>query len=325
MSSIPFLKRRKQMEPKIHPVYNLQFEENWVSIKDFDKYEVNHLSEIRNKQTKRILKPTKEYQVGLFTCDGRRYMRYVYQLALKSFFPQIIPPDGATVDHIDENHNNHYIGNLQWLTPIEQTKKSVRLKPRKSGPKLCKAIEQRELDGKLVAEFLSVKEAATITGFSQSQISNCATGKIASACGFIWIFKHKESQEDLDGELWATNELLKEMLREKGFSEKSVQKILISNMGRVLTNMGRKTKGKVKDLFSGKRKCCGYYVHQLVWAVWGNGIHPPNKTNGLVICHDDSIPLDEDNCRSNNINHLRLDTRSENIKESWEIGRRKKT
>lgn len=36
--------------------------------------------------------------------------------------------------------------------------------------------------------------------------------------------------------------------------------------------------------------------------------------------NDDKQPLDENGCYSNAIQHLRLGTQSENMKESWKIG-----
>ena len=64
------------------------------------------------------------------------------------------------------------------------------------------------------------------------------------------------------------------------------------------------------------RRACHFKVHQLVWAAWGD--RAPNP--GEFILHDDTQPLDEEGCYSNAIQHLRLGTQSENMKECWTVG-----
>ena len=92
--------------------------------------------------------------------------------------------------------------------------------------------------------------------------------------------------------------------------------MLVSNMGRVLTFHRIKTKGYPLSRFPKYRRTCHFKVHQLVWAVWGD--RAPNK--GEIILHDDSQPLDEDGCVSNDAKHLRLGTQKENMIECSQIG-----
>jgi len=292
------------------------FEPGWKVIPSFPDYEANEMSLIRNKKTKKIIMPNRDYQVGLML-NGKRHMKKIYHLSLTAFFPHITPM--KTGDHIDENHTNHYIGNLQWMTLEDNSFKSNQLKPRNSAPAQSKPILQWTLDGKLVCEFKSSREASRQTKISQRHISECACNKCPTAGGFKWTWKPLPSQEDLLGEQWGTSDQLKKIFKEKNLSEKNINKIRISNLGRVLTTKGIKTKGKTGRL-KVYRSFHDIKIHILVWAVWGNRV--PGMINGKpeFILHDDKIPPDEDGCCSNAIQHLRLGTQSENVIESHTCG-----
>ena len=59
------------------------------------------------------------------------------------------------------------------------------------GTAKLKPILQYTLDGELIAEYPSLKDACNITGFNNGSISSACTGKRKSAHGFIW--KHKSA------------------------------------------------------------------------------------------------------------------------------------
>jgi hypothetical protein len=51
-----------------------------------------------------------------------------------------------------------------------------------------KKVIQLSIDGKLIAEFISVAEASSITGLSKSCISRCCRGERESSGGYIWKY-----------------------------------------------------------------------------------------------------------------------------------------
>lgn len=298
------------MHPKIDDESNLaygEWKEGWRDIVEYEEiYEINHIPQVRNKKTQQILKPDKNFQISLMK-NGKKHQKYIYHLVLKTFFPHI-PQNGRTADHINENRLNNQPNNLQWLTKPQNSSKSNQLRPRNNGPALSKPVEQWSKDGTIFQrEFSSVREAERITKINHQNISRCARGKLKSAGGFVWRFKELKSQEDLPGEIWETHDRLKEII--------PYPSIRISNMGRILTVSGIKTKGSVVPGTSGHRRYGGHLVHQLVWAVFGDERPVPREGDKLVICHNDSIPRDEDQCASNAIEHLRLDSRRENALE----------
>jgi hypothetical protein len=307
----------------IHPVLNLEYTEGWIKVPGFSNYEINSCSQVRNKKTEHVLKPNNQYRVTLRDDLGQQRGMSTYRLALMSFFPTLTPDVDDTVDHIDENRHNNNLSNLQWLSRGDQVRKSNVIKPRNAGRATSKPVEQWSSDNKsLIATFLSSYEATKITGICASHIRECVRSIRKSAGGFFWKGASCLSQNDLPHEQWKSSPLLIEQLCTKGLSLRSAQKVKVSNLGRVMTAAGMKTFGKPEGRSSLYRMYRGYLVHQLVWTVWGNGSKPPQKGSNLVICHDDTVPLDKDGCVSNAIAHLRIDTKSANVKECHAVGRR---
>lgn len=115
------------------------------------------------------------------------------------------------VNHKDENPANNAVENLEWVTHqqncnygehnrrISQANKGrkmteeqrARLSESRKG-RGCKAVQQYDKDGNLIAEYNSVYEAAEATGLDKGNISHCARGERPTVGGFI--FKYKVSQ-----------------------------------------------------------------------------------------------------------------------------------
>lgn len=88
------------MQYQQHLTYG-QYEVAWKTIPGFTKYEVNDTSNVRNKKTKQVLKPSTIQQVHLSDENNKLHNVRVYRASLMAFFPDIKPSE--SVDHIDEN------------------------------------------------------------------------------------------------------------------------------------------------------------------------------------------------------------------------------
>lgn len=300
-------------------VYGWYKENEWIEVFDFKKYEINHLSQIRNKKTKHILKPSKRQEVRLVCSDGKTYSKLIYHLALLSFFPQISRNE-RTVDHLDENHRNNSLDNLVWESREENTRKSHIFKPRRDRTMRFKSVEQWSSDGLTkINTFESITQAAKKCNINGGEISSCANKtKSKTAGGYVWKFIEQQN-ELLEGEEWKTTEQLQKMLQ-KQLKPENACKVKVSNKGRIFTAKGIITKGAKESQNGYYRKYAGWFVHQLVWITWTE--NPlPTKTDKFQIHHNDSIEKDEEGCVSNAIEHLSLGTPRENAL-SWHCRKR---
>jgi hypothetical protein len=291
----------------IHPVYGA-YENGWKQVPGFENYEVNEHSHVRNKNRQKVLKHDCDQSVDLRK-DKQRFQKRVYHVCLLAFFPSVQPLE--TVDHIDENHKNNFIENLQWMGRGANASKSCKLKPRITWSSRSKAVQQFTLEGKFVRDYVSVQDTVRTAKLHATVLLDCLNNRRTDYRGFCWKFK---DQPDLPGEQWTTSENLIKYLQEYGFSDSASQAVQISNLGRVLTSRGIKTKGTI---FGQYRRYNSMLVHILVWLAWGNKV--PN--GGEFVLHDDSQPCDEDGCVSNSFVHLHLGSQKDNMQECNAVGK----
>ena len=289
-----------------------------------------------------MLKPHKQHQ-QVYLSDGNNKLHKVrvYHVSLMAYFPDI--PRSETVDHIDENHLNHNLSNLQWSTRADNSRKSRLLRPRTNHVRKSKAVLMYDSNGTFIREYKSTSEAARDLELNRGRISECCHEKRNTCGDGKYTFKFKEKYEDLPGEVWkpittttttttkeeqedidSENEL-KEMSKRK--QQRQQRTAQVSNYGRIKTKNGVITKGSIMTRMRQYRTYGGTCVHRIVWDAFGNRSRyelSENDGKPLYVLHDDSVPLDEDGCRSNAIEHLRLGTQSENMRESIAIGNRKK-
>lgn len=97
-------------------------DEIWKTIREFPSYEVSNKGRIRNKKTRRILRPSdngRGYLMLILYKDKsvKQYPRYIHRLVADAFLPK--KEGSSQINHIDGNKQNNVADNLEWCTPKE--------------------------------------------------------------------------------------------------------------------------------------------------------------------------------------------------------------
>lgn len=163
--------------------------EEWKVITDYPNYMVSNLGRVRNKSGK-ILQPAKCGGV-----DGKTYYtvklgrngytehknKRVHRLVAEAFIPN--PHNKREINHIDGNHLNNVVSNLEWSTRSENMKHSFRVLHRKNGRE--RKVMRLE-DGKV---FNSITEATRSSGLKTiTSIQQCLGGINKTAGGYHWKY-----------------------------------------------------------------------------------------------------------------------------------------
>ena len=157
-------------------------EEEWKELREYEEhvfdppYAISSFGRIKG-QFNLLLHPSANkrgyLQTALSPTIGPMKSIYVHRLVASAFLGPQPNPD-YIVDHIDGNKSNNAASNLCWLTKKENTTKAIGI-----------AIEQRTLEGILVAEFPSIAQAARTAEVPLSSLHQ-AIAKAVSYKGFIW-------------------------------------------------------------------------------------------------------------------------------------------
>lgn len=169
---------------------NVHHPHDWVAIEEFPNYEITRSGMIRNKTTNKIKKISKGYRgypVVSLRKDGKMYLRTIHILLARTFIPN--PENKPEINHIDGDKTNYKLENLEWVTRKENDNHARITGLHKSDGD--KPVLQYTKDMKFIRRYKSASEAARVTGFNRSGISNVARGrKRCKTChGYIWKYE----------------------------------------------------------------------------------------------------------------------------------------
>lgn len=150
-------------------------------IKEYPMYSISTEGRVMKNSTRKIMKPSEMRNgymvINLFTRDGRRKKELIHRLVAITFIPN--PKRLPQVNHIDRVRNHNSVSNLEWVTPQENSDKSLAPKP----------IRVRGLKTDYVADFKSIREASKSLSLTESNISACLNGgKQKTHKGYVFEF-----------------------------------------------------------------------------------------------------------------------------------------
>lgn len=163
--------------------------EEWRDIEGYEGlYQVSNKGRVRSLDNIVRRKNGREYTVrGRILSqhiDSKGYLRCyvgkIHKLVAKAFVPN--PNNLTVVHHKDHNQLNNNADNLEWIDETSHNRKH-------GGQNPCKTVFQYSLDGALIAEYVSVQEAARTNNISYSNVARCCRGIQDNYKGFRWSYR----------------------------------------------------------------------------------------------------------------------------------------
>ena len=273
----------------------------------YQNYEVSNMCRIRSTVTYNVIWDN-ERDVGSLSGDGVKRKLRRHRVCLASFYPNKIPDNinEYDCDHIDGNHDNMVLSNLQWLSKSDHVKKTmVQTKgTRKSQvEKIGKKVKVVAVKGTGDIKLIGTVYGSTHCAARELQLNKSSIGH--SATNGLWAGKSYKfeyvTQPLLENEIFVT-----------------LGNYEISNRGRIKMINGKITVGRnmgeikyraTRIKLQGDNKERHYYMHILVW-IAHNGPIP----KGFKVMHNDTYhTLDSEGKQRNWLEDLSLGTQSENI------------
>lgn len=168
--------------------------EVWKKLKDVDYYISNYgnFKKIIDGKTTIINGwiDSYNYKVVSYYSEKVRKRKFVHRLVAKNFIDKTNKTYNV-VNHIDGNKNNNHYTNLEWTSPKGNREHAVKTL---SVGTFSRKVSQYDLDGNLVKEFQSIKEAAIYNNSLQTAISKVVRGELKTHKGFT--FNYTESRDN---------------------------------------------------------------------------------------------------------------------------------
>ena len=161
---------------------------SWKTINTNPNYLINEDGEIFSKKNQRVMKvfPDKDgyLKVRLYEPEKGKYINYfVHRLVLENF-KGLAPVEKPEAHHKDGIRTHNNIENLERVSRKENDSHVIHKVNKGSYEPI--RVQQLDFNGKIIAEFESMSEAARQTGCQISKISLVCSGKRFTTGGFKW-------------------------------------------------------------------------------------------------------------------------------------------
>lgn len=157
--------------------------EEWKPVIGFEKeYLISSHGRLKSLTYNRLMKPSSSgpYLHATLTKNGRKAEKNIHRLVAEAFVEN---PNGySIVNHIDEDKLNNNASNLEWCT--------AKYNATYGSAKNCRSqvVRQYTVDGVVVKQWDSLKEASETTGIKYQCISKCCRHEQKTAGGYKWEY-----------------------------------------------------------------------------------------------------------------------------------------
>lgn len=187
--------------------------ERWVWAKLFDDdysddYLVSDLGRCWSNKTKKfvgkwVTNHKNKYFMITLSKNGEKKLAMIGRLMLSSFNIPIpshlkdLPTSKLQAMHLDGNSKNNKLSNFAWgdskdnqneENAVRKNRESNKGKTGKDNPN-SKPIIQYSKAGELIRIWNCIRDVEIELGIANSNICNCARGKLGSCGGYIWKYK----------------------------------------------------------------------------------------------------------------------------------------
>lgn len=173
-----------------------------LRIKGYERYTIDHLGAVRDLREKLRVQP--EYSVNgypkvfLYDIENKGKWFYIKDLMAQAFVPNPLRLDKVRMKNDDPNDLR--ANNLEWYSDLSEfsySRLQEYLADVKKPPELYVSehknwknhkspILQKDLEGRIIAEYPTIKDAAKATGLSKDNICHVVNGDRLTAGGFRW-------------------------------------------------------------------------------------------------------------------------------------------
>lgn len=159
--------------------------EIWKDIKGYEGlYQVSNYGKIKSLRFDKEMIMTNRinsngYVDIIFTKDGEGKSIRVHRIVGEHFLDN--SQGYPVINHIDGDKQNNHVDNLEWCTYSHNNKQAYQ-----QGLNKTKPVIQLNLDGTIVREWHSMKEASKAVHTHSSNIRKCIQGKLKIAGGYLW-------------------------------------------------------------------------------------------------------------------------------------------
>ncbi len=152
----------------------------------YEKYEISDCGEVRNKNTKRVLKTyiNGGYKIVCLRLNGKDKQYRVHRLVAEAFIPN--SKNKPQVNHKNGIKTDNRAENLEWVTNSENIEHRYY--------SLNSGTMQKVRCVETGIVYRSEREAEALTGINSGNISSCCRGRhgYSKVGGYHWEFAEKQ-------------------------------------------------------------------------------------------------------------------------------------